>query len=269
MQMLKCTNCKIIKFYILIMFLLLFNFENKIHADTRCDNINYKNIKKINIVAPELENGATNEGSGIYFELLKLIYSPIGIIVKTEIAPFIRVNMLLTKNKIDASVSFYSAEVALLNGLDYFKTPKNPINTERLLAIFKNNSDEWNFPNSLKGKRVAWMDGYNFEKGIPVDYEYQRVTSQLQGLKLLEMGRIDYYIDNEFDIKRTIKKFNFDAQQYSMQLILEYKLYVAFSKTQKGNKLIKLFDCRMDELRESGELEKLYNKWDIPMPPKE
>ena len=54
-----------------------------------------------------------------------------------------------------------------------------------------------------------------------------------------------------------------------MQLILEYKLYVAFSKTQKSNKLIELFDCRMDELRESGELEKLYNKWEIPMPPKE
>lgn len=269
MQMLKLTDCKITKFFILTIFLLSFNFENTIHAGTRCDTTNYKNIKKINIVSPELEGGATNDGSGIYFELLKLIYSPVGIIVKTDIAPFIRVNMLLTKNKTDASVSFYSSEVALMNGLDYYKTPKRPINTERLTAIFKNNSDEWNFPNSLKGKRVAWMDGYSYEKGIPVDYEYQRITSQLQGLKLLQMGRIDYYLDNEFDIKRTIKESNFDAQQYSMQSILENKLYVAFSKTQKSNKLIELFDCRMDELRESGELEKLYNKWGIPMPPKE
>lgn len=269
MQILKLTNCKIAKFSIFIIFLLLFIFENKLHANIRCDNIKYKNIKKINIVAPELEGGATNDGSGIYFELLKLIYSPLGIIVKTDIAPFIRVNMLLAKNKTDASVSFYSTEVAILNGLDYYKTPKSPINTERLTAIFKNNSDEWSFPNSLKGKRVAWMDGYNYEKGIPVNYEYQKITSQLQGLKLLQMGRIDYYLDNEFDIKRTIKESNFDTKQYSMQLILEYKLYVAFSKTQKSNKLIELFDCRMDELRESGELEKLYNKWEIPMPPKE
>jgi ABC-type amino acid transport substrate-binding protein len=121
----------------------------------------------------------------------------------------------------------------------------------------------------LAGKRVAWMDGYNFEKGIPVDYEYQRISDQLQGLKLLQTGRIDYYLDNEYDIKRTIKKNNFDDKQYTMQPILENQLFVAFSKTQKSNKLMDLFDCRMDELRESGELEKLYYKWDIPMPPKD
>jgi len=269
MQMLKFTYCKIAKFFIYIFFSFLCILVNTIRADTLCNTIDYKNIKKITIVAPELENGTTEEGSGIYFELLKLIYSPIGIITETGVAPFVRVKMLLTKNEIDASVSFYSSEVALANGLDYYQTPKRPINTERLIAIFKNNPNKWNFPDSLAGKRVAWMDGYDYQNGIPVNYEYQRITSQLQGLKLLQMGRIDYYLDNEYDIKRTIKKYNFDAQHYSMQLILENKLHVAFSKTQKGDKLIELFDCRMDELRESGELEKLYDKWDIPMPPKE
>lgn len=267
--MLKFTHGKNAQFFNYLIFLFFFFFVNTIHAETRCNSINYKNIKKITIVAPELEGGTTEEGSGIYFELLKLIYSPIGIVTETGVAPFVRVKMLLTTNEIDASVSFYPAEVALANGLDYYQTPKRAINTERLIAIFKNNSTKWNFPDSLTGKRVAWMDGYDFQNGIPVDYEYQRITSQLQGLKLLQMGRIDYYLDNEYDIKRTIKKYNFDAQHYSMQLILENKLHVAFSKTQKGNKLIELFDCRMDELRESGELEKLYDKWDIPLPPKE
>ena len=269
MKVIKFTDYKIEKFLICIMFSLLFLLTNKVYAGTKCDNINYQNIKKINIVSPELEGGATNDGSGIYFELVKLIYNPVGITVKTSNAPFNRVNMLLTKNKIDASISFYSSKVAADNGLNYYKTPKRPINTERLTAIFKNNSSKWIFPDSLAGKRVAWMDGYNFEKGIPVDYEYQRISDQLQGLKLLQIGRIDYYLDNEYDIKRTIKKYNFDDKQYTMQPILENQLFVAFSKTQKSNKLMDLFDCRMDELRESGELQKLYYKWDIPMPPKE
>ena len=269
MQILKFTDCKNERFIICILLSVVFFSTNKIHASTNCDNINYNNVEKINIVSPELEGGANNDGSGIYFELIKLIYNPVGIIVKTSTAPFNRVNMLLTKNKIDASISFYSSEVASANGLNYYKTPKRPINTERLTAIFKNNSSKWIFPDSLAGKRVAWMDGYNFDKGIPVDYEYQRISDQLQGLKLLQRGRIDYYLDNEYDIKRTIKKYNFDEKQYTMQLILENQLFVAFSKKPKSNQIMDLFDCRMDELRESGELEKLYYKWDIPMPPKE
>jgi len=267
--MLKFTYLNNEKPIIFSILLFIFAHTNNVSAGTGCENINYKNIKKVTVVSQELEGGATSDGSGVYFELIKLIYSPLGIVVETSIAPFIRLNMLLTQNKIDASVAFYSSDVAVANGLNYYITPKRPVNTERLTAIFKSNADAWVFPDSLAGKRVAWLDGYNYEKGIPVQYEYQRLSDQLQGLKLLQLGRIDYYIDNEYDIKRIIKKHNFDDSQYTMQLILENKLYISFSKTAKSKKLMDIFDCRMDELRKSGELEKLYRTWDIPLPPVE
>ena len=76
------------------------------------------------------------------------------------------------------------------------------------------------------------MDGYGFDKALSINYEYQRITSQLQGMKLLEIDRIDCYIDNEFDINHVIEKYHFDRRQYATQFIMEENLYVAFAQTK-------------------------------------
>lgn len=256
-----------VSFYLLS--LVLSALAPSLQAETLCDHSNHEDIAEIRFVAPKLDGGAENDGTGAYFELLQAVYSPLGIAVKTDIAPFNRINMLLEQQKIDASAAYYSATTAREHGLDYYLTPQSPINLERLIAIHKPRVAPWLFPDSLINKRVAWVDGYGFDKALSISYEYQRVANQLQGMKLLEIDRIDYYIDNEYDINQVIEKYHFDRTKYAAQFIMEENLYVAFAKTKKSHKLIELFDCRMKALRQSGELQAIYNKWGIPTPPEQ
>lgn len=70
----------------------------------------------IDVVAQEWTGQTNADGSGLYFELLKKIYTPLGITVNTSIVPFDRAIMMLREKTSDASVGFYSAEDAKIAG---------------------------------------------------------------------------------------------------------------------------------------------------------
>lgn len=69
-------------------------------------------LTSIDVVAQEWTGQTNADGSGLYFELLKKIYTPVGITVNTSIVPFDRAVMMLRQKCADASVGFYSAEDA-------------------------------------------------------------------------------------------------------------------------------------------------------------
>lgn len=237
-----------------------------LHAESVCKNTD-DNIQTISVAAPPLDQGNLDDSQNQYFEFINLIYKPVGIDVSMRMIPAIRINKLLKEKKIDAAFSYYSSDFAAATGVDFYLTPQKAINVERLVAICKKNMGEWRFPESLLGKRISWIPGYQFETILPITYEYQMISSQLQGLSLLELGRIDCYIDDEDDIGKLLAEYGIGLDHYAVHLILVNKLYLAFAKTPKSGALMSLFDCRMEEARQSGELASFYRRWDLPWPP--
>lgn len=82
-----------------------------------------------------------------------------------------------------------------------------------------------------------------------------------QAWTLLELERIDFYIDSLTDIKLYIKENDIDLRTFSIENILRKDMYVRFTKTAKGKKLANIFDQRLNELQNNGQLEQLYLKW--------
>lgn len=227
-------------------------------------------VTTIEVAAPVWENETNADGSGLYYDLLRLVYSPLGIAVKTRSMPFVRAGLLLTMNAIDASVGSYSAETTKLGNWRFYLTPKQPIGTERLVAIFKQDRvAKWEYPGSLAGKKVAWIDGYSYEYILQVEMDYQKVDNQQQGWRLLQADRVDFLLESESDARAAACHCHIDLTDYRFELIEEKNLYIPFAKSRKGDWLRLRFDQRMDELRRSGELAQLYARYGRTMPPQE
>ena len=224
--------------------------------------------QSIDVAAHEWEGQTNADGSGLYFDLLRAVYRPLGIQVRARTLPFNRVVALLRTQRIDASVGFYSAETAQQIDWHFYATPNRPIDSERLVAIFKKGTlQEWNFPDSLAHKRVAWIDGYGYERAMQVELEHQKITTQAQGWNLLRAGRIDAYLDSESDAIAAAEANGIDLNDYQCETIVRENLYVPFALTKKGQRLMRLFDQRMEELHNSGELAELYRHWRKDPPP--
>lgn len=223
----------------------------------------------INVATPEWVEETNGDGSGLYFDLLRAVYQPLGIDLCPRIVPFNRVVRLLHTKEIDASVAFYSADDARSIGWDFYSTSRHAIGVERVVAIFKPDTiAQWTYPQSLTQLRVAWIDGYGSIKAIDVPLDYQRITSQRQGWNLLKAGRIDVFLDSESDALGYARENGIELSAYRVETAVIAPLYIPFANSVRGQRFLLLFDRRMEELWNSGELASIYQKWHRPLPPR-
>ena len=225
-------------------------------------------LTTIDIVAQEWPGQTNADGSGLYFEFLNQIYNPVGISVNAKIVPFDRAVMMLRNRSIDASVGFYSAEDAKLAGWYFYITPQHPIDFEKMVAIFKKDSvKEWRYPQSLANRKVTWIQGYTLDKKIQTDMVYRPVSNHKQAWELLKIGRVDFYLDSAVDAISTAQENGVDLSAYQFETMWFRNVYVPFTKNAKSRQLMAIFDRRMAELRRTGELKSLYQKWQRELPP--
>jgi polar amino acid transport system substrate-binding protein len=222
------------------------------------------------IATPTWENQVNADGTGLFFDLLHAVYDPLGITLQVSFAPIKRSCKMLQKKEIDASVGFYSDEVGKKIGWDFYQTPKHPIITENFCAVFKKGKNiNWRYPESLSNTRVCWIEGYDLKDRIPVSMSYQKAATQKQAWNLLKTDRIDYYVDAASDSRSAAKQDNIDLNEYQFGSMWTDKMYIPFALTDRGAYFMSVFDLRMAQLHENGQLAQIYSKWNVPLPPKE
>lgn len=223
----------------------------------------------LQVATPAWTDETNEDGSGLYFDLLRAVYQPLGIDLCFRIVPFNRVVLMLRNHTIDAAVAFYDEEDARSIGWDFYTTSRHAIGVERLIALFKQGTiGRWQYPQSLTHLRVAWIDGYGFFQAIGVPLEYQRITSQSQGWNLLKAGRIDVYMDSESDALGYARENGIDLSEYRIETAVIETLHIPFAKSARGQRFQQLFDQRMEVMWRSGELAGIYEKWHRPLPPR-
>ncbi len=241
---------------ILILILVFIGFPPAIAED----------INSISVACEEWHNTTNRDGTGVYWEILKKVYEPVGIEVKTRIMPWKRAKHAVRDKWVDALVGeYYEA-----NSSDFFY-PEWHITVEYpVVAVFKKGKiKNWDRLGlrSLEGRRTLWIRGYDFDtvflKGINVIKH--EIILDSQGLRLLDIGRGDVFLDYEAHVRHEATKLNIDLDNdYEVKMAKPgSKLYVVFSRTEKSKELIRIFDSRMTQLSESGDIEKIYAKWGL------
>ncbi|MGD9949156.1 MAG: substrate-binding periplasmic protein [Desulfobulbus sp.] len=224
----------------------------------------------LRIATPERAGETNADGSGLYFDLLQAIYNPLDIDLCIEIVPHKRVVHMFHNQTIDASIAFYSEEIENQIGIHSYTSSTYAIGKERLVAIFKKSAfPKWSFPQTLKNRRVAWISGYGYDKEMTVPVDYQKITSSTQGWNLLKFGRIEVLLDRYSDALAAYSGLgDIDLDQYTFEIVGQQNLSIPFAKTKRGRSFKKLFDRRMEELWQNGEIAQIYQSWGRELPPR-
>jgi len=220
-------------------------------------------ITEIRIVTPSWPDQTNEDGTGLFFDIVRSVYEPAGIKMTYKIFPWKRAEAMIASDEADAMLSALKRKDRL--------TPEYPLWVEYTAVVFrKDKVKEWKGLKILDNKRSVWLRGYDFHttsylKSVKLDWE--EIDAYESAWKMLEKGRTDFYIDALADIEQYIKKNKPDMNVYQVETIWGENAYMSFSKSEKSKKLIEIYDKRIIELFKSGELKKIFEKWNVIFPP--
>ncbi len=204
------------------------------------------NAQQLKIGADEWPNFTNADGTGIYFKLLKRIYSENDLDFKVD--SFNRVLNDFQKNNLDIFVGVYREDV------QHAIIPNWFLDTEYPVTIFYNPKiTKINNVSDVKHLRVSWKRGYHFEQFISDIKNLYLVNSTETGFELLNKNRIDVFIDYPKNIPKKYKQ-----KFLSFELVPSRHIYLAFQRNEHGKMLAKQFDEKMTELKHSGELAEIF-----------
>jgi polar amino acid transport system substrate-binding protein len=244
-----CWGKKVKKSLLLLnIFFLTFLIQSQVSAE-----------KSITLVCSEWPGYTNADGSGLYWQLVKAVYEPLGYTVHTEITPWIRAESMVESKQADILVGdYYYPEKDGKQRLypNWHLSVEDPI-----IALFKKGRHEIDDFNSLNNKTIVWMRGYDFGTIYleNIQYQYYEVDSESEGINLIQFDRYDVFLDYRSNIESILKKSDVDSSAFETEIMkLGSKLYLNFSNTNKSIGLIEIYDRRIPELLESGALERVF-----------
>ncbi len=213
-------------------------------------------ITEIVLASEEWKNATNADGTGLYWEIFKAVYEPVGIQVKHRISSYAASEELVKRQKVDAMVGAYSGEV---EGVIY---PKSHFAADIVQVIFKKGKvAEWKGQETISGKRIGWIKSYDFDRYIDTPMEKAEFDERKDALRVLDKDRIDFFMDAQPDLVEALNLGVIDMASYQRETVKQINLYLAFATNDKGKKLQEIFDERFPQLIQSGEIKKLFDKW--------
>lgn len=224
---------------------------------------------EIRVASEVWVNYTQADGRGLAWDLLRALYEPEGVRLVPRSEPYVRSVGLVKRGEVDAWVGSYRGEI---DGAIY---PHWPYDVDPIGALGRKESPVPTLAN-LGGFRLAWMRGYAFDRYLDHLRQRNELQRRSSALRMLDSRRIDYFIDARPELEEMLQGKGVDASVYRITDIASIPLYLGFTNNERGRALAQLFDKRMQVLYHSGELERLFARWNWPyallkplLPPKE
>ncbi len=253
--------------YVCIMrlFLVLFFIVNVVFSITSITHVQALElkpvqrefIKSISVVAPEWEGYTNTNGSGLYWDVVRAIYEPVGIRVKTRNAPWNRSMKLVSKYHTYNAIlgEYLDTEEALI-------FPRYPIDVEYLTILHKAEIN-WEDSADFAGKKVGWLKDYDLLEEDGRNFELVEFRHIDRGMELLAQGKIDYLIDEEDEVLAAMVRKKMASENYVLNEMPEgTDVYMAFAVGRLSKELITIYNERIPLLMIPGQMKKIYSRWD-------
>lgn len=225
--------------------------------------------REIRVVSEVWVNYTQADGRGLAWDLLRAIYEPEGVRLNLRSEPYVRSVGLVQRGEADAWVGSYRNEI------EHILYPHWPYDVDPIGALGLKTSAEPSLA-TLDRYRLAWMRGYAFDRYLDPLKQRNELQRRSSALPMLDGHRIDYFIDARPELEEMIQAPGVDASEYRITDVGSIPLYLGFANNERGRALAKLYDSRMQALYRSGELERIFARWNWPyaplkplLPPKE
>lgn len=213
---------------------------------------------QIRLVSEEWLDYTNADGTGLAWDVLRKVFEPAGLAVKTQSAAYIRAIGLVKRGEVDAWVGSYKEE----NSSNLY--PRWHFDMDHIYALGLADKPLPTFT-TVGQYRLAWVRGYEFKNYLPNVQHYREIQRREGILPMLEHNRVDFYIDAETEVDYVLGQAD-DPHRYRMTHVAELPLYLAFGHGKDSQTLRDLFDQRMAKLVRSGELRPIFEHWKQPYP---
>jgi polar amino acid transport system substrate-binding protein len=212
-------------------------------------------ITEISVCTQEWEGDTNTDMTGLYWETLIAVFEPLGIKINPTYMPY-KISIVRVRDK--------TCDIAMGGYMDEFPDllyPHWPHETEAVIAVHAIDT-EFKDKKSFIGKKIAWLSEYGFEAYLPAEIDYEEVRSEALALRMLERGRIDYFVDYVETVNKAAAETGIDLSGYTLSPVaaLSELVYPMFRRDDRGATLVGLYDRRMAELHKDGALDRLFEK---------
>lgn len=213
-------------------------------------------ITRISVHTPQWDEYINDDWSGIYGETFKAIFDPLGIEIDLTIAPYEPSIKRVQEKQADVAMSVYRNEYP---GVLY---PQWPQELEKTIAVHSK-ATSYSNEQDLLGKKLAWVRNYHFERYLPKGIEFREVRTEVLGMRMLDRGSIDFFIDYEPTILMAAEAGGVDLSKLKLSevLVLAKPVYPIFRDDARGQQIMAIYDRRMAELHADGTLDRLFKKY--------
>ena len=199
--------------------------------------------------------GYTNaDGSGLAWEIMRLIFEPAGVRVDTRSEVYTRGVGLVQRGEADAWLGSYRDQD--LGGVIY---PRGSYAVDPVVALGLS-SKPAPTPNDLAKYRLTWIRGYGYQRHLPGVVGYEEIRRRDGVLEMLERGRADFYIDALPEVQALLRACT-QPDRYRITELAGLPMYPGFAATARGRSLAALYDRRLLALKDDGSLRALYGRW--------
>lgn len=215
-----------------------------------------QDLGTLSIATEEWADCTLKDGTGLYFDVIRRVFADQKPKLDIKFVPFARSVELLEAAKVDMNIGDYEGDVS--KGI----YPRYPIDYDDLTVMMPAaRKTQFAGESSLRDKKVAWIVDYGYDKYLTVPVQMIEVSDRASGIKMLQSGRVDYYIETKSTIVPALESLGISDKDYSLVTVKWIKLYVCFAKTDRGARLQAIWDKRMPELIRSGALKKDFQTW--------
>ncbi|MDB5895369.1 MAG: hypothetical protein JWQ88_2900 [Rhodoferax sp.] len=216
---------------------------------------------EIELVSDTWHDLTRRDGTGLYFDLIRMVYERRSVKAKIAIYPYARTVQMVREKKADAWVASFLKEK------DFPLYPKWHFDQNTQMVVFKKGLPAgFNGLPSLAHKRVGWLRDYGLERYIHEPMEISNVDGIDRAFLMLDNNRFDYFIGAKSDLEEGIKKHRIDMSAYQMVFALNLGLYLAFADTPKGEQLRAMWDKEMETLHKTDAFKAVYKRYGYPYP---
>ncbi|MDV7341409.1 transporter substrate-binding domain-containing protein [Terasakiella sp. A23] len=211
-------------------------------------------------VSTEEWPGYTNaDMTGLYFDILNMVFKPHGYALDVRIVPYTRSIHNTISGKSDLWIGAYEGdnEEAIY--------PKKYYDLDLVEAICVSGIlTDKNPLDSLNGKKLGWIRGYEYDAYIPFDANFREFDDRAAAIDSLQRQKLDCFLDDKTINDYLLTNYPDLVKELDRRKIIFLPLFFGFSPTEKGKQLADLFDREFPKYVMSGELEALHQKWNLP-----
>ncbi len=218
-----------------------------------------QHIKAVKLVAPDWPGLTNPDGSGLYWEIIRKVYEPVDIAVRYSDVPWNRALKMVTEYYL------YSGIVGVVEGDGAnLILPHEPLDRVYLHSLATPAQPPFTHQANV---RVAWQKGYDLFPPGTTPFETREYRTPEQAIEMLNNGEVDYLLDTREALLDYILLSNQDPKDFQLNRLPGGKgVYIGFYDVPSSRLLIDIYDQRIQQLKASGELQALYDKYSIEMP---